>query len=96
MVLLLRRQGRCSAAGPMQGAPAGNAGLSLFVMPRRLDDGTRNRYRIVRLKDKLGSRSMASGETVMEGAIPYLLGEPGRGLKQMMDQVNLCRLSEVH
>ena len=76
-----------------QGAPAGNAGLSLFVMPRRLEDGSRNRYRVVRLKDKLGSRSMASGETVMEGAVAYLLGEPGRGLKQMMDQVNLSRLS---
>ena len=76
-----------------QGAPAGNAGLSLFVMPRRLEDGSRNRYRVVRLKDKLGSRSMASGETIMQGAVAYLLGEPGRGLKQMMDQVNLSRLS---
>ncbi len=76
-----------------QGAPAGNAGLSLFVMPRQLEDGSRNRYRVVRLKDKLGSRSMASGETIMEGAVAYLLGEPGRGLKQMMDQVNLSRLS---
>jgi acyl-CoA dehydrogenase len=76
-----------------KGAPAGNAGLSLFVMPRRLDDGRRNRYRVVRLKDKLGSRSMAAGETIMEGAIAFLLGEPGRGLKQMMDQVNLSRLS---
>jgi len=76
-----------------QGAPVGNAGLSLFVMPRRLEDGSRNRYRVIRLKDKLGSRAMASGEAVMEGAIVYLLGEPGRGLKQMMDQVNLSRLS---
>jgi alkylation response protein AidB-like acyl-CoA dehydrogenase len=76
-----------------QGAPVGNAGLSLFVMPRRLEDGSRNRYRVIRLKDKLGSRAMASGETVMEGAVAYLLGEPGRGLKQMMDQVNLSRLS---
>ena len=84
VVLLLAR---CRGAG------AGNAGLSLFVMPRRLEDGSRNRYRVVRLKDKLGSRSMASGETVMEGAVAYLLGEPGRGLKQMMDQVNLSRLS---
>ena len=74
-------------------APKGNAGLSLFLMPRTLDDGTRNRYRLVRLKDKLGSRSMASGEAIMEGAVAFLLGEPGRGLKQMMDQVNLCRLS---
>jgi len=76
-----------------EGAPAGNAGLSLFAMPRRLDDGSRNRYRVVRLKDKLGSRSMAAGETIMEGAVAYLLGEPNRGLKQMMDQVNLSRLS---
>jgi acyl-CoA dehydrogenase len=76
-----------------EGAPAGNAGLSLFVMPRRLDDGSRNRYRVVRLKDKLGSRSMAAGEIIMEGAVAHLLGEPGRGLKQMMDQVNLSRLS---
>lgn len=76
-----------------EGASAGNAGLSLFLMPRTLDDGTRNRYRLVRLKDKLGSRSMASGEAIMEGAQAFLLGEPGRGLKQMMDQVNLCRLS---
>ena len=76
-----------------EGAPAGNAGLSLFAMPRRLDDGSRNRYRAVRLKDKLGSRSMAAGETIMEGAVAYLLGEAGRGLKQMMDQVNLSRLS---
>jgi acyl-CoA dehydrogenase len=76
-----------------EGAPSGNGGLSLFVMPRRLDDGSPNRYRIVRLKDKLGSRSMAAGETIMEGAVAYLLGEPNRGLKQMMDQVNMSRLS---
>ena len=63
---------------------------ALFAMPRRLEDGSRNRYRVVRLKDKLGSRSMAAGETIMEGAVAYLLGEPGRGLEQMMDQVNLC------
>jgi alkylation response protein AidB-like acyl-CoA dehydrogenase len=76
-----------------EGAPAGNAGLSLFVMPRRLEDGSPNRYRIVRLKDKLGSRSMAAGETIMQGAVAYLLGQPNHGLKQMMDQVNLSRLS---
>ena len=44
-------------------------------------------------QDKLGSRSMAAGEVIMEGAVAYLLGEPGRGLRQMMDQVNLSRLS---
>ena len=76
-----------------EGAPAGNSGLSLFLLPRFLEDGTRNRYRIARLKDKMGSRSMATGEVIMEGAEAYLLGEPGRGLRQIMDQTNLCRLS---
>src|SRR5262249_30705199 len=47
-----------------EGAPAGTGGLGLFAMPRHLDDGRRNAYRIVRLKDKLGTRSMASGEIV--------------------------------
>jgi acyl-CoA dehydrogenase len=76
-----------------KGAPSGNAGLSLFVMPRRLEDGSRNSYRIVRLKDKLGSRAMASGEIVLEGAVAHLLGQPDHGLNQMMDQVSLSRLS---
>ena len=80
-----------------EGAVPGTAGLGLFALPRRLDDGSRNRYRIVRLKDKLGTRSMASGEIVFEGAIAYPLGEVGaganNGLKQMLDQVNMSRLS---
>ena len=75
------------------GAPAGTRGLGLFAMPRRLDDGSRNRYRIARLKDKLGTRSMASGEIVLEGAFAWLVGELRDGFKQMMDQVNLSRLS---
>jgi acyl-CoA dehydrogenase len=80
-----------------QGAPGGNSGLGLFALPRRLDDGSRNPYRIVRLKEKLGTRSMASGEIIFDGAVAYPLGEVGphanKGLKQMMDQVNLSRLS---
>ncbi|MEM1315545.1 MAG: acyl-CoA dehydrogenase family protein, partial [Pseudomonadota bacterium] len=80
-----------------RGAPAGNKGLGLFALPRRRDDGARNAYRIVRLKDKLGSRSMASGEIVFEGATAYALGEVGAqendGLKKMMTQVSLSRLS---
>jgi hypothetical protein len=62
-------------------------------MPRRTRDGARNAYRIVRLKDKLGTRSMASGEIRLEGAEAYLVGQPDQGLKQMMEQVNLSRLS---
>src|SRR5882757_2041915 len=76
-----------------EGAPGGTAGLALFALPRRLKDGRRNAYRIVRLKDKLGTRSMASGEILLEGAVGYLVGEASRGLKQMMEQVNLSRLS---
>jgi acyl-CoA dehydrogenase len=76
-----------------EGAPAGTRGLALFALPRRLKDGSRNAYRIVRLKDKLGTRSMASGEILLQGAVAYLVGDPQRGLKQMMEQVNLSRLS---
>ena len=76
-----------------EGAPAGTKGLALFALPRRLKDGSRNAYRIVRLKDKLGTRSMASGEILLEGAVAYLVGDVRAGLKQMMEQVNLSRLS---
>mgnify|MGYP003349145439 CR=1 FL=1 len=65
----------------------------MFALPRRLEDGTRNGYRIVRLKDKLGTKSMASGEIVLDGAIAYLVGDVDKGFKQMMEQVNLSRLS---
>ncbi|APW38407.1 DNA alkylation response protein [Rhodoferax koreense] len=74
------------------GAP-GLKGVSLFLLPRELEDGTRNAYRIIRLKDKLGTRSMASGEIRLEGARAYLVGEPGRGFVQMADMVNNSRLS---
>ena len=76
-----------------RGAPAGTKGLGMFAMPRRLEDGSRNSYRIVRLKDKLGTRSMASGEIIMDGAVAYLVGDVDKGFKQMMEQVNLSRLS---
>jgi len=71
----------------------GLAGVSLFLLPRHLDGGVPNAYRIVRLKDKLGTRSMASGEITLEGAEAYLVGEPGRGFQQMADMVNNSRLS---
>jgi acyl-CoA dehydrogenase len=76
-----------------QGGDAGTRGLTLFLLPRRLSDGGLNRYRIIRLKDKLGTRSMASGEIVLEGAEAYVVGEPGRGFKQMTDMINMSRLS---
>jgi acyl-CoA dehydrogenase len=76
-----------------QGAVGGTRGVGLFLMPRRLDDGSPNHYRIVRLKDKLGTRSMASGEIKLEGAIAYAVGKLDRGFVQMAEMVNSSRLS---
>jgi acyl-CoA dehydrogenase len=76
-----------------EGAVAGTKGLALFLLPRYLADGTPNRFRILRLKDKLGSRSMASGEIRLEGATAHLVGELGRGFVQMTDMINSSRLS---
>ncbi|WP_416900005.1 MAG: acyl-CoA dehydrogenase family protein [Minwuia sp.] len=76
-----------------EGAARGTKGLGMFVMPKILPDGSRNRYRIARLKDKLGTKSMASGEILLDGATAFVLGDVNNGIKQMMEQVNLSRLS---
>ncbi|HWW48126.1 MAG TPA: acyl-CoA dehydrogenase family protein [Xanthobacteraceae bacterium] len=76
-----------------EGAVGGTRGVGLFLMPRFLDDGSPNHYRIVRLKDKLGTRSMASGEIKLEGAIAYAVGSIDRGFVQMAEMVNWSRLS---
>ena len=64
-------------------------------MPKTLDDGSRNAFRIVRLKDKLGSRSMPSGEILFDGAVAYQIGALDRGMKQMLEMVNSSRLSHL-
>lgn len=74
------------------GAPAGPRGLGLFLMPRVLDDGTRNTYVIHRLKDKFGTRAMPSGEVGLRDAFAWQVGDIDRGLPQMMDMVNLTRV----
>jgi alkylation response protein AidB-like acyl-CoA dehydrogenase len=76
-----------------EGAGPGTRGVGLFLMPRKLDGGLPNHYRIVRLKDKLGTRSMASGEIKLEGAIAYAVGRLDRGFVQMAEMVNSSRLS---
>jgi acyl-CoA dehydrogenase len=78
-----------------EGATHGTRGLGLFLLPRVLPDRRRNSYRIVRLKDKLGTRSMASGEVVLEGAEAYLVGDIDRGFLQMAEMVNASRLSNA-
>ncbi len=76
-----------------EGAPGGTRGVGLFLMPRTLDDGRQNDYRIVRLKDKLGTRSMASGEIKFDGALAYPVGALDRGFVHMAEMVNWSRLS---
>lgn len=75
------------------GAGQGTRGLGLFLLPRLLEDGTPNSYRIVRLKEKLGTRAMPSGEIRLDGAVAYLVGDLGQGFKQIAEMVNQSRLS---
>ncbi|MHB8877608.1 MAG: acyl-CoA dehydrogenase family protein [Myxococcaceae bacterium] len=75
-----------------EGAPEGTKGLGLYLLPRTLANGKRNRFRIDRIKDKLGVRSMPTGEVTLEGAEAYLLGGPGQGFRQMCEMLNLSRL----
>ena len=92
LAMVLARPETNSESGGGSAQP-GIKGLSLFLLPKRLADGSPNHYRIVRLKDKLGTRSMASGEITLNGARAWLVGEPGRGFVQMADMINNSRLS---
>jgi acyl-CoA dehydrogenase len=90
-----------------EGAPEGSAGLGLYLVPRVTDDGTPNRYSVRRLKQKLGTKSVPTGEVEFHGALGYALrgapGDPGEdgdaagsgsdagGLNRMMEMVNGSR-----
>ncbi|MFE3292005.1 acyl-CoA dehydrogenase family protein [Rhodococcus sp. NPDC059234] len=71
-------------------------GLSCFLVPRVLEDGTRNVFRIQRLKDKLGNKSNASSEIELDGTVGHLLGEPGRGVRTIIEMVSRTRLDCVY
>jgi len=70
-------------------------GLTCFVLPRVLPDGTRNGFQLRRLKDKLGNRSNASAELELEGAWAVRLGDEGRGVATIIDMVVHTRLDCV-
>jgi putative acyl-CoA dehydrogenase len=70
-------------------------GLSCFLLPRVLPDGSRNALRLLRLKDKLGNRSNASAEVEFDGALAWLVGEPGRGIATIIEMVTATRLDCV-
>jgi putative acyl-CoA dehydrogenase len=67
-------------------------GLTCFLLPRILPDGTRNRMHIQRLKDKLGNRSNASSEVEYDDAVAWPVGEPGRGVATIIEMVSSTRL----
>jgi putative acyl-CoA dehydrogenase len=70
-------------------------GLSCFLLPRILPDGTRNGMHLQRLKDKLGNRSNASAEVEYDEAVAWLVGEEGRGVNTIIEMVNVTRLDCV-
>jgi acyl-CoA dehydrogenase len=84
-----------------EGAPAGVKGVALFVVPRWRADGTPNGIRMHRLKDKLGTRTVPTGEVDFVDAEAYLLAgdgngargsaTDGRGINRMMEMVNTSR-----
>jgi putative acyl-CoA dehydrogenase len=68
------------------------SGLSCFLVPRVLPDGSRNALLLQRLKDKLGNRSNASAEVEYDGAHGWLVGPEGRGVRTIVEMVNMTRL----
>ncbi len=79
----------CDAFLVLAQAPAG---ISCFLVPRILGDGTRNPLRLMRLKDKLGNRSNASSELEFTDVAGWLVGEEGRGINVIIKMVNATRV----
>ncbi|MFD3562164.1 acyl-CoA dehydrogenase family protein [Streptomyces sp. NPDC058686] len=77
------------------GQGEGTRGLGMFLVPRLRPDGTRNAIRIDRLKDKLGSKSIASGEVTLEEAYATPVGRLTDGFRQMAEMLNVSRLSNA-
>jgi alkylation response protein AidB-like acyl-CoA dehydrogenase len=74
--------------GPLE---KGTRGLSLFLVEKQLPNGQRNPMDIIRLKDKLGVRSMASAEVRFQDTVGKRLGQEGEGFKVMAQMINISR-----
>jgi len=74
--------------GPLE---KGTRGLSLFLVEKQLPNGERNPMQIIRLKDKLGVRSMASAEVRFQNTVGKRLGKEGEGFKNMAQMINISR-----
>ncbi|MGI5163667.1 acyl-CoA dehydrogenase family protein [Spirillospora sp. CA-253888] len=72
-----------------------DAGVTCFLVPRVLPDGSLNPLRLMRLKDKLGNKSNASSEVEYENAVAWRVGEEGRGVRTIIEMVNMTRLDCV-
>jgi acyl-CoA dehydrogenase len=70
---------------------AGTQGLAMFIVPRRRDDGSQNRVSIRRLKDKMGTIGVPTGELIFDDAEAYLVGEPDAGFHSMAEMLNHTR-----
>src|SRR5690606_23007954 len=78
-----------------EGAPEGTRGLALFVIPRQLPDGRLNSYQIRRLKDKLGTTSVATGEIELLRAQAELVAPPPQGFHRMMEALQFSRIDNA-
>ena len=77
----------------IDGAPAGSQGISMFVAPKILPDGTRNRVRCIGLEEKMGIHASPTCTMTFEGATGWLIGEENRGLAAMFTMMNAARLN---
>ena len=68
-----------------------SAGLSCFLLPRWRPDGSKNAMQILRLKKKMGNASNASSETELRGALAWMVGEEGRGVRNIIEMVSMTR-----
>ncbi len=78
------------ATARVEGQGEGTAGLGLFLIPRRLPNGALNRFAINRLKDKLGTRSLATGEVAFQDTLAYQIGDTKEGFKIAIEQIINC------
>ena len=84
--------GLAVATARPEGAPPGSAGLGLYLVPSHLDDGRPNHFRIRKLKDKLGTKGLPTGEIDLLGAEAVEVAPPPEGFKLMMEALQYSRV----
>ena len=84
--------GLALATARPEGAPPGSAGLGLYLVPSHLEDGRPNHFRIRKLKDKLGTKGLPTGEIDLLGAEAIEVAPPPQGFKLMMEALEYSRV----